>query len=345
MMRFGEGDVFGEVTPANNNILSNCLNSLEQQINGGNPNLLTLVPKLLQNVNAFLTCLTTSCTPVGINNSTGEIPNGINFNGSFSSANITYANNNQGYETAEITCAGYPGYFACIDYYLNGTQVGQNCNNITLGQSISINETCNQNRTWGPVSLDAVSCNYLLPPCAKCQLIGTNQDTEAPDSSSYQIDNQWCLAAEIVCAGNASSFACMDYNLNGAQISQTCTGVLGGPITLDETCTNVTQWGPVHLDSVGCLYVPEIGILPSYPNTTNQTLPSANVTYQNFAQGYPEAIITCPAQQGYYACVDFYLNGTKVGQNCANAVTETWNSQRQWGPVQLDSVGCTYYLS
>jgi hypothetical protein len=97
-----------------------------------------------------------------------------------------------------------------FSYYLNGTQVGQNCNNITLGQSISINETCNTNKTWGPVSLDAVSCNYLLPPCAKCQLIGTNQDTEAQDSSSYQIDNQWCLAVEIVCAGSASSFACME---------------------------------------------------------------------------------------------------------------------------------------
>uniref|UniRef100_A0A914EC70 Uncharacterized protein n=1 Tax=Acrobeloides nanus TaxID=290746 RepID=A0A914EC70_9BILA len=135
----------------------------------------------------------------------------------------------------------------------------------------------------------------------------------------------------------------MDYNLNGTQISQTCTGVLGGPITLDETCTNVTQWGPVDLDSVGCLYVPEIGILPSNSNVTNQTLPSANVTYQNFDQGYPEAIITCSALQGYYACVDFYLNGTQVGQNCQNTVTATWNSQRQWGPVQLDSVGCTYY--
>ena len=103
----------------------------------------------------------------------------------------------------------------CVNfsYYLNGTQVGQSCNNITLEQSISINETCNNTGSsfaWSPVSLDAVSCNYLLPPCAKCQLIGTNQDTEAPDSSTYQINNQWCLAAEIVCAGNASSFACME---------------------------------------------------------------------------------------------------------------------------------------
>ena len=100
----------------------------------------------------------------------------------------------------------------CVNfsYYLNGTEVGQNCNNITIGQAISINETCNNNNTWGPVLLDAVSCNYLLPPCAKCQLIGTNQDTEALDSSTYQINNQWCLAAEIICAGNASSFACME---------------------------------------------------------------------------------------------------------------------------------------
>ena len=48
----------------------------------------------------------------------------------------------------------------------------------------------------------------------------------------------------------------------------------------------------------------EIGILPSSPNTTNQTLPLANVTYQNFATGYPEAIITCPAVQGYYSCLE-----------------------------------------
>jgi hypothetical protein len=45
------------VTPANNNILSNCLNSLEQQVNnGGILNLITLPPKLLKAVNAFLTC-------------------------------------------------------------------------------------------------------------------------------------------------------------------------------------------------------------------------------------------------------------------------------------------------